>query len=184
MSNQYQAALENWLQFYRDFGIVPNFTKLRIPEKRKGTFSLIVVAEGVTPGWLFQVSKELFPCGKWTKENLDTEIISERSAHNGTYAVLMREEEDADEELKGLSAKDIAEQNIYTSTFEERLLFGVKFFFEHGFHPDRRTISKCAGSRCKGGEVPAVDSFLGKMYVNRYMPTFKDGLLRARMVIV
>jgi len=149
--------ISDWQTFYRDvFGLELDFSGLRIPERQEGFDRIVVVARGMTPQKLYDKCAELFPCWKWTNGDLDKVVISDRAAKNGAYAVWFRDRVEADEEFKSHSADQLKQMNIPGITFEERLLFELKFFKETGNHLDISNITLCAGSRYGDGRVPCV----------------------------
>jgi len=151
------SILKDWQKFYKElFGLEIDFSKLVIPVKKKGFDRLIVVAPGMTPERLYGKCKELFPSWKWTNDNLDKIVISERTAKNSAYAVWFQNTVEADENLKNLSAYILKDKNIPGITLEERLLMELKYFKETGKHLDINNITLCAGSRCSDGSVPGV----------------------------
>ena len=114
------------------------------------------MAQGVAPQWAYDKCKNLFRCWKWTEKNLDEMVISGRNAKNGPYAIRVRDQVEADEELKNLSANDIKNKEMITETLEERLIHELKFFKETGKHLDIENITLCSASRCAdGGGVPS-----------------------------
>ncbi|MCX6795926.1 MAG: hypothetical protein NTW06_00310 [Candidatus Falkowbacteria bacterium] len=100
----YDEFLAEMLRFYKEvFGIEADFiTDLLIPERQEGFNWLLVMMEGLTPNKLFAKCKERFPSWKYT-EDLDT-IQSVRKTDR-TYAIWLRDREEADEENKNKSAK-------------------------------------------------------------------------------
>ncbi len=150
-------SIKDWQDFYRDtFGVEVDFSDLKIPDKQEGFDRLIIVAGGMTPQRLYDKCKELFPCWKWADKNLDEIVNSERTAENGAYAIWFRDQVEADEELKNLSANDLKEQGITCITLEERLLYELKYFKETGRHLDIHNVTLCSGSRDSDGYVPHV----------------------------
>jgi hypothetical protein len=149
--------LASWQAFYRDlFGLEVDFSHLKVPAKKKGFDRLIVVAQGMTPQRLYDKCAELFPCWKWTDEDLDKIVQSERTAKDGAYAVWFRDGVEADEDLKNLSANDLEKRKIPGITLEERLLMELKYFKETGSHLDIENWTLCSGSRYSDGGVPGV----------------------------
>ena len=185
--NPFEAvgSIEDWKNFYRDtFGIEVDFSELQVPKKEEGFDRLIIVVQGMTPQKLFDKCKELFPCWKWTDENLDEVVSSERTSKNGAYAVWFRDRIEADEELKNLSANNLKEQGINGITLEERLLYKLKYFAETGEHLDIVNITLCSGSRDSGGSVPVVCCWRDELQVNWCSSGVHDGALRSRQAVL
>jgi len=147
--------LSDWPLFYKEvFGLDLDFSKVVIPERKPGFTRLLVLAQGMTPQRLFDKCKELFPSWKYTEDNLDKVITSDRTAKDGPYAIWVRDRQEADEENKNLSADDLAKRGIPGITLEERLLYELKFFKETGKHLDVSNYTLCSGSRFSDGHVP------------------------------
>lgn len=170
----------DWQNFYKNvFGIEVN---LQTPQKQKGFDRLIVVAKGMTPQLLYNKCEELFPCWKWTGNNLDKIVESERKADKD-YAIWVRDRIEADEELKNLSANNLKEKNISCVTLEERLLYELKYFIETGGHLDIENVTLCTGSRYSDGSVPYVHWNDGLLRVGWDHPGSRDGVLRSRRAV-
>lgn len=133
---------------------------------------------------LFQLCKKKFSCWKWTDKSLNEVVtFSERTAKNGPYAIWVRDRQEADEELKNLSANDIKKQNITTETLHERLAHELDYFEDTGEHLDLNNWTLCAGSRCSDGGVPGVVWLGGGLYVFGYDPGRAFDYLRARLAV-
>ena len=156
-SGKVLTGLADWQEFYRNlFGLEVDLSGLVVPAKKKGFDRLIVVAPGMTPQRLYDKCAELFTCWKWTNEDLDKIVRSERTAKDGAYAVWFRDTVEADEDLKNLSANYLKERDIPGITLEERFLMELKYFKETSSHLDIVNWTLCSGSRCSGGSVPGV----------------------------
>jgi hypothetical protein len=180
------VLLADWQKFYLDlFGLEVDFSALAIPTKKKGFDRLIVVAQGMTPQQLYDKCAEFFSCWKWTDEDLDKIVRSERTAKDGPYAVWFQDVVEADEELKNLSANNLKKEGIPGITLEERLLMELKYFRETGNHLDIADITLCAGSRYSGGYVPRVYWFLDcrKLVVYWSPPEYSFPYLRSRRAV-
>lgn len=179
------TLVSDWQNFYKDvFGIKADFSNLRIPKKQPGFNRLIVMAKGMTAQKVYDKCKELFPCWKWTDKNLDTIVKSERTAGNDTYAIWIRNEIEADKELKSLSANDLKEKNILGITLEERFIYELKYFKETDKHLDKKRITLCTGSHRSDGSVPSVDWRGNSDFkVGRYFLGYRDSHFCSRQVI-
>jgi len=123
-------SLEAWQNLYQaTFGIKVDLSNLQIPEKKEGFDRLIIVAQGITPQIIFDRCRKLFPCEKLDTTNLEA-VRSERTSKKATYAVWFRERTEADDELRGLSARNLKDRSEQGITLEERLLFELKYFTE------------------------------------------------------
>ena len=182
-----QSLIKDWQDFYKEvFGIEVDFSQLHIPKHQEGFDRLIVVAQGMTPRKLYDKCSEMFPCWKGIDGDLDKVITSGRTAKNGPYAVWVRDCQEADEELKNLSANKLKQMKIPAITFEERLLFELKFFKETGKHLDLENWTLCAGSRYGDGHVPSViwsSYYLGGLLVDQYFSHSYYDSRRARKAV-
>lgn len=177
------SQLAEWVEFYRERGIQDDFSGLRIPEKKAGFDRLIVVAQGVAPQWGYNECEKLFSCWKWTEQNLDEIVISERTAKNAAYAVWFRDRAEADEELKNLSANKLKIRDILGITLEERFLYELKYLEETGQHLDIENITLCAGSRDSDGDVPSAGWDDDLLNVNRFVSRNAYDFLRSRRAV-
>jgi hypothetical protein len=140
----------------------------------------------MTPQRLYDKCKELFPCSKWTDSDLDKIVISERTAQNNAYASWFRNRTEADKELKNLSANELKKRPIVGITFEERLVFELKFHLESEKHEhlDMDNVTLCSGSRDGDGHVPFVDWHDSRLSVYWYAPDDCGDNLRARAAVI
>jgi len=151
-----KKVLANWQQFYRKFfGIGLDLSSVKIPEQQPGFDRLIVVAKGLTLNQVYDVCAKHFPCWRYT-EDLDKAVFANDRTANAAYAVWFRDRQEADEELKNLSADQLKEQGIPGITLLERLLYELKFWDETKKHLDIQNWTLCTGSRCSDGSVPRV----------------------------
>jgi hypothetical protein len=182
-----EELVQSWRAFYRDlFEINTDFTNLRIPAHREGFDRLIIVAQGMDPERLYHKCREFFLGWKVTNKGLDEVVRSDRSSKNGPYAVWCRETNEADEDLKNLSADDLKAKGVPCLTLEERLLYELKFFNETSWHLDPDTFTLCAGSRYTDGYVPTVRyrvTAVG-LGIHWYKTEDRFAAVRARIAIV
>ena len=183
-SGKVLTEITDWQQFYHDlFGLEIDLLGLSVPAKKKGFDRLVIVVQGMTLQRLYDNCVKLCPCWKWTDDDLDKIVQSERTAKDGTYAVWFRDVVEADEELKNLSANDLKEKGIPGITLEERLLMELKYFKETGNHLDIKSWTLCSGSRCSGGGVPGVGWVSVRLRVDWYRPDDASGYLRSRRAV-
>ena len=177
--------LSSWIKLYRDeFGIKLNMDGLKVPAKRGGLNRLIVVAKGVTLNKAFQACRSKFPTWSYS-DNLDKDVpTNDRDPKNGTYAIWVKDVQEADEELQNTSADNIKARGIITMTLLERLLYELKFFMETGEHLDVKNFTLCAGSRGSDGRVPDVSWRFDELYVGWYGPDYAYSRLRARAAVL
>jgi len=180
----HSALLADWQAFYRDvFGIEIDFLNLTIPEKRAGFDRLLILSQGMTLQRLYDKCGELFPSWKWTDENLDKIVTSDRTAKDGAYAIWIRDRVEADEELKNRSADNLKKQGISGNTLEERFAYELKYFRETGKHLDINNVTLCTGSRDDDGDVPNVGWRGGGLDVRWDDSGDADDGLRSRQVV-
>jgi len=183
-SGKVLTEITDWQQFYHDlFGLEIDLLGLSVPAKKKGFDRLVIVAQGMTLQRLYDNCVKLCPCWKWTDDDLDKIVQSERTAKDGTYAVWFRDVVEADEELKNLSANDLKEKGIPGITLEERLLMELKYFKETGNHLDIKSWTLCSGSRYSVDGVPRVDWGSVRLRVDWYRPDDASGYLRSRRAV-
>ena len=180
------VLLKEWERFYKEeFDIDVDFSDLHVPEYQKGFDRLIVVAQGMKPQMLYDKCAELFTCGKWTEDDLDKIVKSDRIAEAGHYAVWLRGRVEADEELKNKSANMLKEEEILGITLEERFLYELKYFKETGAHLDIKNATLCSGSLYSGGVVPRVDWSDGRLKVFGCHPDSRnDDYIRTRAAVI
>jgi hypothetical protein len=149
--------------YYRLFDKRPDFSTLCIPKmpEEVGPMRLIVVAREII-AWTGnrplqgtqEALKKHFPCSQYV-DDLDREIaVNSRNLHEGSYAVWVRDVCEADEDLKKLSANDLAERGVPGIIVLERQLLGADYFFEKLEHLDQKNATFCSGSRDRDGRVP------------------------------
>jgi len=143
----------------------------------------IKIKEGQTIESTLEECKKLFPIWRWTGDNLDQTVNSERTSKKA-YTVKVRANIESDEELKNMSADDLKEKGIVGITLLERLQLEIDYFKETGEHLDIDNITSCTGSRDSDGDVPSVywDSDNSKLRVFWYYPAHCHDRLRSREI--
>jgi hypothetical protein len=144
----------------------------------------IKIEKGMTIEGVLAECKKLFPVWRWTDDNLDQIINSDRTSKKA-YTVKVKENVEADEELKNLSADDLKEKGIKGITLLERLVLEIQYFKETGKHLDIDNVTLCSGSRRSDGSVPDVywnrnDSSVRVLWCNSGL---RDGNLRSRRIV-
>jgi len=184
VANPYADMVLEWEQFYlKHFQKAYDFSQLLISDCPGENMRLLIITDLLLEQ-LYAKCKELFSCWRWTDEDLDKNVVwNERDAKGGAYAIWVKNEVEADEQLKNISANDIKVLGTTTEALAERLLHELKFFDESGNHLDIKNWTLCAGSRCAGGFVPNVYWSDGKLNVDRCRPVLADGGLRSRQVV-
>lgn len=178
-----RAKLMAWQTLYRqEFGLEIDISKIRIPKRVQGFDRLIVVAQGLTPEKIVSVLKKRMAVWKYA-DNLDTVISIRKTTQS--YAIWVRDRQEADEELRNKSANDLQNEGINCITLEERLLLELQYFLETNQHLDEQNWTLCAGSRFPYGDAPYVDwdPFDRRLKVSWYYPDSAYGSLRGRSVV-
>jgi hypothetical protein len=182
--------IRDWQEFYQKiFGMAVDLSGIRIPAPKPGFKRIIFVAQGLTLNQVFQACKERFPCWRFYSDPDQVIIHNDRSPANSSYAIRVRNRIEADEELRNLSAKALANMCIVGITLLERLLFELKYFEETGKHldhldiKDTKSYTLCSGSSGSDGGVPVAGWLGGRLDVDRKSPWYADDGLRAREVV-
>ena len=188
IATNYAKEILDWQNFYeRVFNLNIDLGANVIPARpEQGKWRLLFIAN-ISLEDLYAKCNKLFNCWRWTESNFDQIVTQNERAvrFNSGYAIWVKDEVEADEDLKNLSANDIKGKGIATETLAERLIHELKFFDETGKHLDIDNVTLCSGSRYGDGDVPSVywDSYDGRMSVRRYSPGNAYGLLRSRQVV-
>ncbi len=180
------SLVAEWDSFYRKPGIYCDFSSVKIPADPGGFSRVSIMSKGMTPEKAYIFCAKHFPCWKYTDEDLDSIVTSDRSAKDAPYAIRIRDRVEADEELKNLSYNDLKAQNITGIILEERLIYELKYFKETGRHLDIHNWTLCSGSLYRDGRVPYVswDSNYGRLIINWCYPDDAGDFLRARVAVV
>lgn len=182
--------LADWTEFYKvHYGITVDLSAVPLPPITQGFGWGVVVVPGITVQQVFNNwEKKGVTASKYTDKSLD-EVISrekdERNADKGPYISWCRDRRAADEELKNLSANQIAQRGLKTMTLLERELLGEWYHTKTGDHLDPDTYTNCTGSRYSDGDVPDVDFHDGssKVHVHWYSVGYRKDDLRSREVV-
>jgi len=150
-------------------------------ELGKSEYRTIHIPKGLTIEQAYTECVKLFPCWRWTNDDLDALVTSDRTS-NQAYSVQVRNRVEADEELKNLSANQLQKQGIKGITLLERLVLELDYFKETGQYLDVINTTLCSGSRSSDGDVPRVGWRDGGLGVSWCGPDRSDGSLRAREV--
>lgn len=79
-----------------------------------------------------------------------------RDAWDKPYIVRVRPNDEADKDMKNMSAEDILAQSINTLTFRERALLQRFLLWKENRILDKNVITLCSGSRYSDGHVPVL----------------------------
>lgn len=184
-ATDFGGPLRGWEKFYRKrFGLMIDFSGVRIPEKQEGFDRLIMVAKGLTPNQAFDACKKNFPAWRYI-DNLDkaTKDLNDREPRTESYAIWVRDRIEADEKLKKFSANELKEKGIPGITLLERLVYELKYWSETGQHLDIQNWTLCSGSRNSDGSIPSVRWRGSRLGVNWVYPSSRFDDLRSRAVV-
>jgi len=185
----YFLILNEWEKyFYKIHQLKTDFAGVPIPEADDDDFSWFVcIPENFSTERAYSGGKQLYNKQKWTNEALDDilDLSFGRDSQKESYIVRFRANWEADESLKNLSAKAIAEKQINTSTLKERLLLGDFLYWKHKKHLDTENCTLCAGSRYSDGNVPSLywSFYFRKLRVNWDHANFAGFTRCARKVV-
>jgi len=180
----YQHMILGWQKFWQAQGIEADFSNLQIPKKKAGFDRLLIIPQGMTPQKAYELCANEFKCWKYTGKSLDNVIQHEdRTAKDGAYTVWVRDRVEADEELKNLSANDLAKKKLNGITLTERLAYELKYYSETGQHLDITKYTLCSGSQYTDGFVPSVCWRDGGVRVFWYLLDPRFEYLRARQAV-
>ncbi len=146
-----ERLVEQRTKFCRSFyGLDPDFSQVVLPPMRPGFGWTSLIPMGLTAEHVYSVCSGLFPCRKFTQENLDSLLMwywEERDARKGSYAVRLRNQVEADPQLVNLSIKGINTRKLTTITLVERLDLELAYWVRKRKHLDVSHITWCSGSR-------------------------------------
>lgn len=178
------AEVADWQSFYKKFfDVGVDLSAVRVPKDLDRT---LMFPKGISINLVVKAHIDRnITFWKYTESDLESVMReSERGLTKAAYAIRVRNCQEADKDLKNLSAEMIAAQNIDTESLLERLIHGLKYFDETGKHLDVENITLCARSRYSVGFVPDVrrnsggDVFVYGCSVRRSLPD-----LRARRAV-
>lgn len=123
-----------------------------------GTEWTIPVIKGITCKKIILCLKKLGVNIKKYIRNPDIEVDrNERDSNEtGSYPINIRRAIEADEENRNLSSDDLKKRGIKGITLLERLLLELGYFSSTGQHLDTESVTLCAGSLHKSGDIPRV----------------------------
>ncbi len=172
-----------WEKFYLDvFGMVVDFSQVKIPAQKEGFTRLIFIAKGLTLNGTYDACEKRFKCSRY-RSDLDAMVTENDRKPTEHYAIRVRETVEADEGLQNLSANDLKTQKKVTMTLLERMLYELKYFLETGKHLDVKNVTLCAGSRNSDGGVPVAIWNDGRFSLGWFRADHCDPSLRAREAV-
>jgi len=143
--------------YHGHFGIAPDFSDVQIPARRPGLGRLLLFPLSLELSKVIAVYRNLNIQISFPDDGLDAALYwNQRNPQNGSYAIWVRDRQDADEELKYLSPNFIWDNDYTTETLLERLWHGLVYFLETGNHLDKNKTTICTGSRTDNRMAPDV----------------------------
>lgn len=172
--------------FYsKHFGTIPDFSGIiAISPKPEGNYRLAVVAHGMTPNKAYDACAKLFLCWRYRKD-LDEVMEQDVRKTDKSYAIWLYADPEAEEKFDNKSFNDLEATRHQRLTLTERLLLEIIYFDETGQHLDRKTVTRCDGSRYPEGYVPGVcwNDFYDGLDVRGYDPEGRRDNLRSRFAL-
>jgi hypothetical protein len=185
------ALKQTWRKIYKNwFDKEINISDIKIPEdyNPEKHFGLIIPGNLTMNEIAMAMRKKFKERGQEVSidaENLNTVVNKNDRPTDKSYAILFKNNIEADEDLKGLSADDLEKKGIKGITLKERLLMEILYFDKTGEHLDSDNYTLCSGSRDSDGDVPRVDwsSKDSKLCVRWYSPDYSESYLRSRLAV-
>ena len=178
----------DWTRFYREvLGIEADLANVAIPAD-PGGFGWPVIVLGdmnMTMSRAWQECKARFTCwSSWGyNPNWDEVVPRNDRTSEQTYAVSFRDCVEADEELKSLSANQLAERRVKGITLLERMLLELWYHWKTGKHLDQNNWTLCSGSRSADGDVPNACWYDSTFKVHWSCPDSRSGHLCSREAV-
>lgn len=172
-----------WTRFYKEvFGLDVDLTQAKILFT-DGSGWVIMIPQGLNLNQVWTKCGELFPTESYIGDDL-SDVASDRTANDFTYAVAFRNRVEADVENRDKSANVLKRENAQSITLLERLLLELWYFWKTGGgHLDLLNVTLCAGSRDDDGSVLAVDWSDNRLYVNYGGPGYALEYWRSRSAV-
>ena len=178
--------VEWWkVHFKKRYRINPDFSNLYVPERQPGFDRLVIIPKGLTHRKWIEMAREIHGVDPYVQD-LDGSVPKNvRTPKDRSYGIWIRDRQEADVELRNLSANQIWEQKISGIILLERLVAGTAYLFDEMCHMDVDSITLCTGSRYSGGRVPSVHWNVDarELCIRLYSPAAVSGSLRASVVV-
>jgi hypothetical protein len=189
--NPFSISFIDWLKVYEVLGMSAEYVKFaktnEVVLAAKSGLWTGPILKGATCNKVIAAFRKLGVDVSLYTDDLDTNVPTNDRDPNktGSHVVSFASNEEADENLKNLSANKLAEQGVKGITLLERLILELGYFLTTGKHLDEKNVTLCSGSRSSDGHVPCVgwrvdDRELG---VGWCSPGSAGGDLRARAVV-
>jgi len=177
----YQEVIKKAIPNYK----IPDFSNIKIPEHQEGFDWTIIMDKNLTYEQIKEVCEASFLC-EFIIDPQEIDLTQEERSpqKDGSYAIHLRNREEADEENADMSANQIKEQQMKTLTLLERMTLELYYWWSNnGKHLDIENVTICSGSRCLDGFVPHAFCSGGWFLVFWRNPDNADGNLRARLAV-
>ena len=182
--DEYAAQRAYWEGIYSaHFGREADFSEVLIPEKPSvGKWRLIFILKGLTMNHAAAMYRKILAAHdpQWKlwqyADDLDAVITRNIRTSAESYAVWVRDEQEADEEFLGQSTRQADPDQLIGVTVLEQLVHGAAHFIETKQHLDVKGITLCSGSRNADGDVPGVGWHPGHREVCVYWYDLDDSL--------
>lgn len=177
------------VRFYQEvFGLKVDLSKVKLPPETKGFGWTVAIAKELGDKPLAKAlaaCEKLFPTYSYLGDNPDKSVpTNDRDPRrDGSYAIRVRDREEADEELKDMSANDIKSRGLATMTLLERIVLELFYFWKFKNHLDIKNWTLCGGSRNSDGDVPGCRWRGGRFKVDWGGPGGSCDALRARSAV-
>ncbi|MDO8499952.1 MAG: hypothetical protein Q7S66_04865 [bacterium] len=177
-----------WQRFYHEvFDLEVDFTGLPLPAEQPGFGWVVMVAPGVSHNQAWAACKRRFGKGRTYSsagDDLDRAVLTNDRSPAAAYAKRLRNRVSADEEMKNLSANALQGQEVTGITLLERILLELWYEWKTGGgHLDLVTVTLCAGSRDRYGDVARTNWIGNQFHVNFCHPDSALDELRARVAV-
>lgn len=175
-----------WSAHFRKlYRINPDFSSLYIPEHPTGFDRLVIVPKGLTHRKWVEAASAIHAVELYNQDMDSCVVHDDRTPKDRSYGIWIRDRQEADEELKNLSADALKEQEVSGITLLEREVAGTGYLFDEQCHMDVENVTLCSGSRCSGGDVPSVhwNVFNRRLYVGWADGGYANDDLRTRAVV-
>jgi hypothetical protein len=176
-----------WSKFYLDnFGIVADFTNVPLPTLRPGQNHFFIASDLTCEMIIEAMSKYCGVLVMNEPKDLDSPLIRNDRSSSKPYGFAAFSGIEPEIDFGNDSPIDVASQGVIGMTLLERLLFGLWFFQDYGFHPDRGYWTVCLGSHLADGQVARIflDSSIGYYRIGWQQGNGHGHLLRTREVSI
>jgi hypothetical protein len=188
LENPRFALKQIWKNIYKNwFDKEINISDIKIPkdynpEKHFG----LIIPGNLTMNEIAAVMRDKIKQDQSTSfklEYLDGRVTKNDRPVDKSYAILFKNNVEADEDLKELSANQLAERGIKGITLKERLLMEIFYFEKTGKHLDAKSVTLCSGSRYFEDSIPIIQWHLGAFRCGVERSSGAGPALRARSVV-